>query len=51
MSGELSERSETLLEVEGAVDPGPGFDAPLSIISYVFCGEFPELLDPYFPYL
>lgn len=45
MSGELSERAEKPLKAEGAADPGPGFDTPLSII-LVFRGEVPELLDP-----
>lgn len=37
MSGELSERAEKPLKVEGAADPGPGFAASLSMI--VMCFE------------
>lgn len=45
--GKMSEKPR---RVEGAGDTGPG-DAPLPIISYVFQGEFPELLESWFPCL
>lgn len=51
MSGELSGRSEKPQKAEGARDPGPGFDAPMIIISCMFWGDFSELLDACFFYL
>lgn len=50
MSGELSGRSEKPGRVEGARDPGPGFDAPPIIISCMFWDDFLELLDAWFLY-